>query len=144
MLNIEMKTIKQSEHRYETLGDYWDDVDGKTHIRCTALKSTDSEFLVCLHEFIEQYLLKKRGISELDVQDFDIAFEKERAEGKWDEYAEPGDDPRAPYRTEHFIAEAVERIVASFIGVDWRQHCEFQQYEPPQPANGMESEVYGK
>lgn len=144
MLNIEIKTIKQSEHRYETLGDYWDDPNGKTNIRVTALKSQDSEFLVALHELIEQYLLKKRGISELDVQAFDIAFEKERAEGKHNEYAEPGDDPRAPYRTEHFIAEAIERITAAFIGVDWLKHCEFQQYEAPVPARGMEPEVYKK
>lgn len=128
MLNIDIKTIPQSEHRYETLGDYWDDPDGSTHIRVTNLKSEDSEFLVALHELIEQYLLKKRGISELDVKAFDIAFEKERAEGKWDEYAEPGDDPRAPYRQEHFIAESIERITAAFIGVDWIAHCEFQQF----------------
>jgi hypothetical protein len=129
MLNIEIRTIKQSEHRYETLGDYWDDADGKTNIRVMSLKSEDSEFLVALHELVEQYICKKRGIKEIDIQNFDIAFEKERAEGKWDEYAEPGDDPRAPYRQEHFFAEIIERSVASFLGVNWKQHCEYQQYE---------------
>lgn len=129
MLNIDIKTIKQEEHRYETIGDYWDDVDGTTHIRCTNLKSQDSEFLVVLHELVEQYLLKKRGIREEDVKAFDISFEKERAARLWDEYAEPGDDPRAPYRQEHFIAEVIERTVAAFIGVDWKVHCEYQSFD---------------
>ena len=129
MLNIEIKTIKQSEHRYETLGDYWHDTDGKIHIRCTSLKSEDSEFLVILHELVEMYITKKRGIPEPVIQAFDIKFEEERAEGKWDENAEPGDDPRAPYKTEHCLAEIIERLVARELGVDWKQHCEYQQYE---------------
>jgi hypothetical protein len=131
MLKIDIKTIKQEDHRYQTLGDYWDDEEG-THIRVTNLKSPDSEFLVALHELIEQYLLKVAGIKEPDVMAFDIMFEKERADGKWDEYAEPGDDPRAPYRKQHFFAECIERLVAGFIGVDWKQHCEYQQYEEPE------------
>ena len=143
MLNIEIKTIKQSEHRYETLGDYWHDADGKIHIRCTALKSEDSEFLVILHELVEMYITKRKGIDEPKIMAFDIEFEKERAEGKWDENAEPGDDPRAPYKTEHCLAEIIERLVARELGVDWKQHCEYQQYEP-KVLNGMEEEVYNK
>ena len=77
------------------------------------------------------------------VRTFDIEFEKERAEGKWDENAEPGDDPRAPYKTEHCLAEIIERLVARELGVDWKQHCEYQQYEP-KVLNGMEEEVYNK
>jgi len=141
MLNIDIKTIPESEHRYCTLGDYWDDDKG-THIRVKRLESEDSEFLVALHELVEQYLLKKFGIKEPDVMAFDIMFEKERADGKWDQDAEPGDDPRAPYRNQHFMAEVIERMMSVFIGVDWKQHCEFQQYEP-KVLNGMEEEVYG-
>lgn len=128
MLKIEMKSIKQSEQRYETLGDWWDDENGVTQIRVTNLVNSDSEFLVCLHELIEQYLCKKRGISEESVSDHDKIFEKERAEGKWNEYAEPGDDPRAPYRKEHFTAENIERLVAGELNINWKEHCEFQQF----------------
>ena len=135
MFNIDIKTIKQEEHRYETLGDYWDDPDGTTHIRCTNLRSPDSEFLVILHELVEQYLLKVAFIKEEDVKAFDIMFEEERAAGKWDEYAEPGDDPRAPYRKQHFMAECVERMVAAFIGVDWRLHCEYQTFDDKDKEN---------
>lgn len=128
MLKVEMKSIKQSEQRYETLGDWWDDENGVTQIRVTGLKIPESEFLVCLHELVEQYLCKKRGISEESVSDHDKMFEKERSDGKWDEYAEPGDDPRAPYRKEHFVAEIIERIMASELGINWKEHCEFQQF----------------
>jgi hypothetical protein len=27
------------------------------------------------------------------------------------------------------MAEVIERALASMIGVDWRVHCEYQQYE---------------
>ena len=142
MLNIDIKTIKQEEHRYQTLGDYWEDEKG-THIRVTNLKNPDSEFLVVLHELVEMYITKRKGIDEPKIMAFDIEFEKERADGKWDENAEPGDDPRAPYKTEHCLSEIIERLVARELGVDWKQHCEYQQYEP-KVLNGMEEEVYNK
>lgn len=135
MLNIEIKTIPGSHHRYDTLGDYWEDEKGKIHIRVTNLKSEDSEFLVALHELVEMYITKKRGISEPLIQAFDIEFEKERAAGKWDEYAEPGDDPRAPYKTEHCLAEIIERLVAQQLGVEWKKHCEYQQYDEKEKTN---------
>ena len=82
----------------------------------------------------------KAGMSDVDVKEIiiDLQFAgyvehekqvKHKTGLSVKEYAEPGDDPRAPYRQEHFIAEAVERIVAAFIGVDWRVHCEYQQYD---------------
>lgn len=130
MLNINIKTIPQAEHRYETLGDYWDDESGATQVRVTNLVNEDSEFLVAVHELVEQWLLKKAGIREIDVQNFDIMFEKERAAGLHDEYAEPGDDSRAPYSTQHFQAEVVERCIAMILGVDWKKHCEYETYPP--------------
>lgn len=127
-MKIEMKTIKQSEQRYETLGDWWRDENGVLQIRCTHLKNPDSEFLVMLHELVEVYLCEKRGISEKSVSDHDIMFEKERSQGKHDDYAEPGDDPRAPYLKEHLVATIVENLVANQLGIDWKEHCEFQQW----------------
>lgn len=128
MLNVQMKSINQSDQRYETLGDWWDDKDGVTQIRVTHLKNPKSEFLVALHELVEQYLCKDRGITDEAVTTHDKMFEKERAEGKWDEYAEPGDDPRAPYLKEHFVAELIERLMAHELNINWKEHCEFQQF----------------
>lgn len=123
-----MKSIKQSEQRYETLGDWWDDENGCTQIRVTHLKNPDSEFLVALHELVEQYLCKKRGITDEAVTAHDVMFEKERSEGKHGSMDEPGDDIRAPYRKEHCTSEIVERIVANELGISWKDHNDLQQW----------------
>ena len=79
----------------------------------------DYEFLVAVHELIEQYLCKKRNIKEPDISAFDIEFEKNRQPGNEDE---PGDDPSAPYRKEHFFATSIERLIAAELGVDWQEY----------------------
>ena len=122
MRSIEIRSIPHHEHRYETVGDYFDDECG-THIIVSEMGNEDYEFLVCLHELIEQYLCRKRGIKEEDIVIFDKMFEKEREDGKWDK-EEPGDDPRAPYRREHFVSTNIERMVAHEMGVDWSKYSD--------------------
>ena len=117
MKPIEIKSIPHDQHRYETVGDYWDDGTG-THIRVSEVGNEDYEFLVSLHEMVEQYLCRRRGIQEEAIMAFDVAFELEREQGQWGE-EEPGDDPRAPYRLEHFVATNIERQIARELGVDW-------------------------
>ena len=120
MRRIEIKTIPGDSQRYSTVGDYWDDFKG-THIRVSELGNEDEEFCVAIHELVEQYLCRKRGISEKKITAFDKKFERERVEGRWfDE--EPGDDPRAPYRKEHFFATNIERQIAHELGVDWAKY----------------------
>ena len=117
-MHINIHTIPHNTHRYETVGDYWDDEEG-TNIRVSDMGNEDYEFLVVIHELIEQYLCKKRGISEEDISKFDIKFEKNRPEGNEDE---PGDDQKAPYRKEHFFATTIERLIAGELGVDWKEY----------------------
>lgn len=117
MIPIEIQSIPNNRHRYDTVGDYWDSATG-THIRTSDLGNEDFEFLVALHELVEQYLCRSRGIAEKDIMAFDVAFEQERAEGLWTD-EEPGDDSRAPYRREHFFATTIERAMAHELGVTW-------------------------
>jgi hypothetical protein len=77
------------------------------------------EQLVALHELVEVLLCKKRGITQKSVDAFDKAFEKARKPGNVDE---PGDDPKAPYRKEHFFSTNVERLMAAELGVDWNKY----------------------
>lgn len=76
-------------------------------------------FLVALHEMIEFELCKKNGISDNEVVAFDMSFEAERRMNMHPIEAEPGNDPRAPYRDEHDFATMVERMVALKLGVKW-------------------------
>ena len=75
--------------------------------------------LVAVHELVEVLLCKHRGITAAKVDAFDKAFEKARKPGNEDE---PGDDPKAPYRKEHFFATNIEALLSAELGVDWAKY----------------------
>jgi len=116
-MNTEIKTIPHTEQRYPTCGDYWQDGDRKL-FRINQMGNEDYEFLVS----IEEHLTRRRGLKEPDIMAFDVEWEKEREQGKHGEDEEPGHDPRAPYHREHVFAETIERMVALFMGVSWKDY----------------------
>lgn len=118
-MNIMLKSIPHSEQRYETVGDWIVGDDGSITILVSDMGNEDYNFLVALHELCEVKLCLKRGVDPAAVDAFDIAFEAKREEGNEDE---PGDDPEAPYRREHFFATNVERLMADQLGVDWKTY----------------------
>lgn len=122
MNDIIIKTIPHNQHRYETVGDYWRDMEGNLQIRVSEMGNPDYEILVAIHELIEVILTEKRGVMESHIMNFDVHFEKERKEGLHDPDEEPGDSPHAPYRREHFMAEALERILSDQLGVSWSDY----------------------
>jgi hypothetical protein len=73
---------------------------------------------------VEVCLCKDRSIVQEVVDSFDMNFEEERRQGKHSNEAEPGDDPAAPYRREHFFATNIERLFAAELGVDWSEYEE--------------------
>ncbi len=120
-MNVESKTIPYSEQRYQTCGDYWLDESG-LHFRINQLGNEDFEFLVRIHEEIEEHLTRRRGLQEPDIMAFDQMWEKERESGKHGEDEEPGHDPRAPYHHEHVLAETIERVLAWQMGIVWSDY----------------------
>jgi len=109
--------VPHSRQRYETVGDW---IPGRpAEIRVSKMKDQRYFFLVALHEMIEYELCKKNGISDNEVVAFDMNFEAERRMNMHPVEAEPGNDPRAPYRDEHDFATMVERMVALKLGVKW-------------------------
>ena len=125
-MNTIIRIIDGKDMRYPTVGDY-QEKDGIQYITVADMANEDYNFLVALHEFVESYLCKKRGIKEEDISKFDIEFEKNRKE---DDNSEPGDDPNAPYKKEHFFATNIERQMALELGVDWNEYdktvCELE------------------
>jgi hypothetical protein len=117
-MNISIRSIPHVNHRYSTVGDYFDE-DGQLKIRVSEMGNEDYHLLVAVHELIEEHLTRKRGITEESIKAFDEAFEAKRIEGNTDE---PGDDPAAPYRREHRFAENIERQVAYELNVDWAEY----------------------
>jgi hypothetical protein len=116
-MKINIETIPHANQRYPTVGDYWDDPDGVVQVRVSDMKDWRYEALVAVHELVEMFLTKARGIDEAVISDFDISFEKSRVEGMVS--GEPGDHEHAPYRREHFFATNLERLLAAELGVDW-------------------------
>lgn len=119
-LRIFIRSKPHSEQRYDTCGDWeFDPKDGSLTITVSNLQDWRQEFCVAVHELIEVMLCKHRGITQEEVDNFDMAFEEVRQEGNTDE---PGDDPLAPYRKEHFFATSIERLLAAELGVDWNEY----------------------
>jgi hypothetical protein len=114
-----MKTIicniPHKKQRYPTVGD-WTVSKGVLTIKVSRMSDWRYELLVGLHELVEASLCRQRNISQETVDAFDTNFERKRKAGNVDE---PGDDPKAPYRVEHFAATNLERLMAIELGVDW-------------------------
>lgn len=106
---INFKTIPHADQRYETVGDYWEDGD-TIHFRVSHLSDPRYEWLVFLHELVENALRKFAGISIVEIDAFDLAYEGD---------GEPGMDRAAPYYWQHRMADIVERAAAFALGVDW-------------------------
>jgi hypothetical protein len=111
-MEILIKTIPHKDQRYETAGDYWFDGD-KIDVRVSDMANDDYAFLVAVHELVELYLTKKKGISEPDIMAFDIAHP---------DSSEPGAEPDAPYYKEHLFASAIEMLMAGQLGINWQDY----------------------
>jgi len=120
MLNTEIRTIPHLRHRYPTVGDYFNEYE-KLIIHVSDMKNEKYEFLVAIHEQIEEFLTRLRGIKEEAITEFDKRYEDNRAEN---DYSEPGDSSLAPYIREHQFATFVEKMIAIELGVDWKEYEE--------------------
>src|SRR2546430_1283650 len=109
-LRISINTIPHHSHRYCTVGDYQDAPNGDRAIQVSEMNNSDYEFLVAIHEAIEQHLCLTRGVSEALITSFDKAYELKRLPG---DHSEPGDSSDAPYRKEHEFATMRSTLVAN-------------------------------
>jgi len=113
MEEVVLRTINHEDHRYETVGDWFKRPDGSVEIRSSMLSSWQLEFLILVHELIEWGLCKHEGITQEEVDKFDKKNVKLQSE------VELGDLTFAPYRKQHCLATAVERILAAELDVPW-------------------------
>lgn len=122
---IRIKFIPHTEHRYPTCGDwlYLDDPNDETgsilEIRVSKMMNDLYAQMVAVHELVEVILCNAQGVTQEEVDAFDIAYEEAQPEG---DDSEPGDDPKAPYRTQHCFATAVERTLCAALGISWDEY----------------------
>lgn len=120
MIKIRAKTIPHDKQRYDTCGDYFQ--DGETlQFRVSDMGNWKMEYLVLIHELVEYALVKAKGIHIEEIDEFDMDFERKR-KLRPAEFSEPGEDPHAPYHMEHRIADVVERLLATELGVSWTDY----------------------
>lgn len=111
-MNIHMESQPKSTMRYGTWGDWYFDDDGNLIIKVVndepGLPTEDHQFLVALHELVEVWLCRHRGVTQQMVDEFDFSYNGN---------GEPGDEPDAPYRREHRFAMLIEHLVAHELGL---------------------------
>lgn len=116
-IEIEFKPIE--DMRYATVGDFFYKEDGTLKFEVADTGDAFFNKLVLLHEICEQALTEKLGITEEEIMNFDLEFEKNRKEGNLDE---PGFSPLAPYHREHTIATAVEMQMCAHVNQAWNDY----------------------
>lgn len=117
-MNIVIKSIPHKSHRYSSCGD-WFEQGGTLFILVSDEMPEESKQLVALHEFSEWMMCKANGVTQKQVDDFDMGYEEYRKEG---DDSEPGDHKDAPYHDQHRMATAIELVASNQMKVDWLQH----------------------
>jgi hypothetical protein len=109
-LVVVISSCPHEEQRYDTCGDWYYTEQKALSVTVSELEDRRHMWLVAIHELIEAALCEVAGITERQVDDFDMHQEHE---------GEPGDQPTAPYYRQHQIASGIERLLAAEMRVDW-------------------------
>lgn len=117
-MNINIKIIKNSEHRPGITGaDWWFDETGDLQVRVSFMDNWRYEVTLAMHEAFEAILCKHAGVTHLQVDAFDIPYEATH-----DVKCNAGDEEGCPYRRQHGFATAAERILATELGINWIEY----------------------
>lgn len=112
-LNIKIITKPHENQRYDTIGDYWTDENGKDHIVVSDMGDWRYEFIIAVHELVEFFICKYKEIPEENIIAHDLKSLSD----------DPGFDSNAPYREQHHFATGIEMLVAKELGIDWNEYC---------------------
>jgi hypothetical protein len=121
MLNIEIKTVPDDQQRYNTVGDYYTNEKGEKVFVVSDMKDWRYEILTAIHELIESAICKHGGITEEEIDAFDIEYSEQRPKG---DTSEPGDNTKAPYHEAHAFADKIEKELAKELGVEWEKYSQ--------------------
>lgn len=123
-IDIIVEAIAHENRRYNTCGDFLTNENGTLAVKVSRMDDWRYNRLVAIHEIIEATLCREAGVTDAEIDQFDLQFEADRMLGRHADDAEPGDDPNAPYRRQHLMATAIEKMLAAAMGVDWRAYEE--------------------
>lgn len=118
-MQLEIVTVPHRDQRYDTVGDWYVAPDGTWRIQISKLDDWRHWILVAVHELVEMALCTHNNVSSGAVDRFDKAYESNRPEG---DVSDPGDSAQAPYKREHCVATAIERLMCAELDVDWEDY----------------------
>src|SRR5208282_6481518 len=112
---IHIDTIENSSQRYKTWEDWEIPSPGeKLTVSVSRVGNWRYEYLAGIHGLLEAVVCLHQGITQADVDAFDVAYEHRRMAGEVHAACgcvitdDPGSDVHAPYRLAHVYAESVE------------------------------------
>jgi len=110
-MKIIIETIGQDAQRYETMGDWFYDEDGTLQIKVSesVWVGDTGKFLIAIHELVEAWLCRERGITQEQVDEWDCKMHNPDGE--------PGDMHGCPYGKEHRFAMLIEHLIAHELGL---------------------------
>lgn len=107
--------VPHETQRYDTAGDYRDINESWTEFRISEMDNPDYEFLLIVHEFIEEHLTRRRGITDDIITEWDVNHIN---------HPDPGSIEGCPYHAEHLFATFIEKEVCHKLGIDWNEYSE--------------------
>jgi hypothetical protein len=116
-----INTIPHHLQRYDTCGDW--QFDAAPGLKSLQIKVSDTgdekmNFLLALHEYIEAMLCHFAGVTDTQVDEYDMAHPDTAGNSNLD------DNTTAPYYKQHCTALAIEWLIAQQIGVSWPEYGE--------------------
>jgi hypothetical protein len=124
-MRIVIETIPHEKQRYETVGDWQFLTNDELVIRVSELRNIicpistaelkQCELIVGIHELIEAVLCKSFGITEKEVDEWDMSHE---------DSDDPGSIPGCPYYQAHSLATIIEKMLAHELGIYWEEYEE--------------------
>ena len=108
-MKITIESIPHKRQRYDTVGDWlWFEHD--LYVYVSEELPRQEQYLIAVHELVEALLCQANGVTQEDVDKFDVEYQGD---------GESGASFKAPYRNEHSAAEGIERLFAALLHVDW-------------------------
>jgi hypothetical protein len=114
-MNTIIMYVPHSTQLYDTAGDYRELGNGWMELRISNLENPDYEHALTVHELLEDYSRRKRGISTAEIDEWDFAHIN---------HPDPGSIPGCPYFVDHKWATEIEKLIIAHYGHEWPAYDE--------------------
>jgi hypothetical protein len=101
-----------SKMRYSTVGD-WYDKEGNIHIDTILTDDWRVNISIAIHNLIEKFLCDNSNVKGEDVDKYAMNHHLED---------DPGLNPDAPHHDQHMLADRIERLIHTELGLSRKKY----------------------